>query len=69
MNGRTALRKLARGEATVDGRTVIDKLSSGEATAEAIPNAKSLMLEEMGHDLPRPLWDTIVGAITDHTIG
>jgi pimeloyl-ACP methyl ester carboxylesterase len=43
--------------------------SGGEATAEAIPNANLLMLEEMGHDLPRPLWDTIVGAITAHTIG
>lgn len=37
--------------------------SGGEATAEAIPNAELLMLEDMGHDLPRPLWDRIVGAI------
>ena len=41
--------------------------SGGEATAEAIPNATLLMLDEMGHDLPRPLWDTIVGAISQHT--
>jgi len=36
----------------------------GEATAEAIPNATLLMLDEMGHDLPRPLWNQIVGAIS-----
>jgi len=24
------------------------------------------MLNEMGHDLPRPLWNTIVGAIGEH---
>jgi len=41
--------------------------SGGEATAEAIPNAELLMLDEMGHDLPRPLWDQIVGAIAAHT--
>lgn len=40
--------------------------SGGEATAEAIPNAELLMLEEMGHDLPRPLWDTFVEAIAGH---
>ena len=37
--------------------------SGGEATAEAIPGAELLMLEEMGHDLPRPLWPTFVEAI------
>lgn len=42
--------------------------SGGEATAAAIPNAELLMLEQMGHDLPQPLWDTIVGAITQHTL-
>jgi hypothetical protein len=25
-----------------------------------------LMLDEMGHDLPRPLWDTFVDAISTH---
>ena len=37
--------------------------SGGEATAEAIPNAELLMLEQMGHDLPRPPWSTFVEAI------
>ncbi len=41
--------------------------SGGEATARAIPNAELLILDEMGHDLPRPLWDTFVATIARHT--
>lgn len=37
--------------------------SGGEATAAAIDGAELLLLDEMGHDLPKPLWDQIVGAI------
>ena len=62
------LRELSHAALVIHGQA--DPLitpSGGEATAEAIPNAELLMLEEMGHDLPRPLWDTIVGAITAHT--
>ena len=33
------------------------------ATANAIPDAELLLLEGMGHDLPRPLWPEINGAI------
>jgi len=40
--------------------------SGGEATAAAISQSTLLMLDEMGHDLPRPLWDTFVGAISTH---
>lgn len=43
--------------------------SGGEATAEAIPNATLLMLDEMGHDLPVPLWPSLVQSITDHIAG
>jgi len=39
-------------------------LSGGEATAKAIPNATLVVLDEMGHDNPEPLWPTIVEAIT-----
>jgi len=39
------------------------QVSGGEATAEAVPGAELLVLDEMGHDLPRPLWLTIVDAI------
>ena len=43
-----------------------DKLvrpSGGKATAKAIPGAKLMKVEGMGHDLPRPLWPTLIDAI------
>ncbi len=39
----------------------------GEATAAAIPGATQLLIEGMGHDLPRPLWPRIVDGLTAHT--
>lgn len=38
----------------------------GRATAWAVPGARLVRVEGMGHDLPRPLWPQIVGAIADH---
>ena len=38
--------------------------SGGESTAELIPNAKFMLVEDMGHDLPRPLWPDFVAAVT-----
>jgi len=40
--------------------------SGGRATARAIPGARLLMIEGMGHDLPRGTWPQIVGAIADN---
>ncbi len=40
--------------------------SGGERTAEVIPDAKLLLVEGMGHDLARPLWPALVGAICEH---
>ena len=40
--------------------------SGGERTAELISGAKLLMVEDMGHDLPRPLWSAFVDAVVDH---
>jgi pimeloyl-ACP methyl ester carboxylesterase len=37
--------------------------SGGRATAKAIPGARLVMLEGMGHDLPRPLWPEVVSTI------
>jgi pimeloyl-ACP methyl ester carboxylesterase len=37
--------------------------SGGRATAKAIPGARLLTIEGMGHDLPRGAWDRIVDAI------
>jgi pimeloyl-ACP methyl ester carboxylesterase len=41
--------------------------SGGRATAKAIPGAKLLMVDDMGHDLPRPVWPKIIDAIVDNT--
>ena len=41
-------------------------LSGAERTAELIPGADLLVLADMGHDLPQPLWPKIVGAIASH---
>jgi pimeloyl-ACP methyl ester carboxylesterase len=40
--------------------------SGGERTAEAVPDAKLLLVEGMGHDLPRALWPQVVDAVTTH---
>jgi pimeloyl-ACP methyl ester carboxylesterase len=40
----------------------------GERTAELIPGANLLMLKDMGHDLPEPLWPLIVDTTISHTI-
>lgn len=39
----------------------------GERTAELVPGANLLLLTDMGHDLPRPLWPIIHDAIISHT--
>src|SRR5215470_8028577 len=47
----------------------VDKMirpSGGRATARAIPGARLMMIEGMGHDLPRGVWPTIIDAILEH---
>jgi pimeloyl-ACP methyl ester carboxylesterase len=41
--------------------------SGGLRTAELIPGANLLLLSDMGHDLPEPLWPLIVDSIVSHT--
>jgi pimeloyl-ACP methyl ester carboxylesterase len=41
----------------------------GQALAEELPNARLLMLEQTGHELPRATWDVVVPAIVTHTNG
>jgi pimeloyl-ACP methyl ester carboxylesterase len=46
-----------------------DKLvrpSGGRATAKAIPGAKLIEIDGMGHDLPRPAWPRIIDAIAEN---
>jgi pimeloyl-ACP methyl ester carboxylesterase len=47
----------------------VDKMikpSGGRATARAIPGARLLEIEGMGHDLPRGVWPRILDAISEH---
>jgi pimeloyl-ACP methyl ester carboxylesterase len=39
----------------------------GERTAELVPGSRYLLVSDMGHDMPRPLWPMLVGAIAGHT--
>jgi len=41
--------------------------SGGKATAKAIKGAKLLLVDDMGHDLPRPVWPKIIDAIVENT--
>jgi pimeloyl-ACP methyl ester carboxylesterase len=41
--------------------------SGGERTAELIPNSTLLMVDDMGHDMPEPLWPLYLDAISKHT--
>ncbi|MEY4175306.1 MAG: hypothetical protein RI900_2471 [Actinomycetota bacterium] len=40
--------------------------SGGERTAELIPGAHLLMLADMGHDIPEPLWPVFTDAVISH---
>jgi len=39
---------------------------AGEDVAKTVPGAKLVMIPNMGHALPIPLWPQIIGAIVDH---
>jgi len=43
--------------------------SGGRRTAEVIPGARLLVVEDMGHDRPRPLWPVLWDAILELTAG
>ena len=40
--------------------------SGGVRTAELIDGANLLLMADMGHDLPEPLWPVLVDAIVSH---
>jgi hypothetical protein len=40
-------------------------VSGGRATGEAVPGAELLVIDGMGHDLPRALWPEITSRIAD----
>ena len=41
--------------------------SGGERTAELVPGAELLLVPDMGHDRPEPLWPVLADAIVAHT--
>ena len=42
------------------------RLSGGRATARAIKGAKLMKVPGMGHDLPRAIWEELIGAIAQN---
>lgn len=62
---RTAkLRNVQIPTAVIHGtRDPLVKPSGGRATAKAIPGSRLMMVDGMGHDLPRDLWPTFAEAI------
>ena len=48
-------------------RDVMVTPSGGKATARAINGAQLVLIEGMGHDLPRDLWPRIIGLIAGNT--
>jgi pimeloyl-ACP methyl ester carboxylesterase len=49
-----------------DADTLVDQ-SGGRRTAEAVPGARFVLLEGMGHDYPPEYWDRIVDLLRAHT--
>lgn len=45
--------------------TLIDP-SGGQRTAALVPSATLMLVADMGHDLPAPLWPLLTGAIAAH---
>jgi pimeloyl-ACP methyl ester carboxylesterase len=63
-----ALRTLDVPTLVIHGRAdTLIMLKGGERTAELVPGAALLVLNDMGHDMPEPLWPTIVDAVISHT--
>ena len=64
---RTALRRVDAPTLVIHGTK--DRLvgcSGGRATAKAIPGARLLLIDGMGHDLPRGAWDQIIDGIAEN---
>jgi pimeloyl-ACP methyl ester carboxylesterase len=62
-----ALRRIQAPTLVIHG--TVDKMirpSGGRATAKAIPGARLLMIDGMGHDLPRGAWPQLLDAIAEH---
>ena len=59
-----ALRSVAAPTLVIHGTAdPLVNVSGGKATAAAVPGAELVILDGMGHDLPRALWPEITGGI------
>jgi pimeloyl-ACP methyl ester carboxylesterase len=61
------LRRISAPTLVIQGAA--DKLatpSGGKAVARAVPGARLMMVEGMGHDLPRKLWPKFIDAIAEN---
>ena len=65
--GPTDLRNVRLPFLVIHGRAdTLISLSGGERTAELVPGANLVVLNDMGHDLPEPLWPFVVDLIASH---
>ena len=48
-------------------RDVMVTPSGGKATARAIKGAQLVLIDGMGHDLPRDLWDRLIDLVPENT--
>lgn len=63
-----ALRAIRAPTLVIHGtRDPLVRPSGGKATARAIPGAKLMMVEGMGHDMPRVIWPRLIDAIVQNT--
>jgi pimeloyl-ACP methyl ester carboxylesterase len=66
-NRKPALAKLTLPTLVIHGaRDPLVPVEHGKDTAEAVPGAELLIIEGMGHHLPREAWPPIVAAIVAH---
>ncbi|MCP4003126.1 MAG: alpha/beta hydrolase [bacterium] len=67
-NRKPALAGLATPTLVVHGtQDSLVPVEGGRDTADAIPGSELLLIEGMGHDLPREAWPRLVAAISTHT--
>jgi pimeloyl-ACP methyl ester carboxylesterase len=58
------LRRITAPTVVIHGtRDMMVRPSGGRETAKAIPGARLIEIDGMGHDLPRELWERIISAI------
>jgi pimeloyl-ACP methyl ester carboxylesterase len=61
------LRSLTVPTLVIHGRAdTLISLSGGERTAELVPGATLTVLNDMGHDLPIPLWPVVIDSMISH---